>query len=155
MIQPKFQIGQKVICVRVNWLEEKVPCPDCLGKTKWRIITPAGEEWEHDCNTCRNGWYSTGVVSDYRDRVKKEILTIGSIRIDTADKDRPISYMCVETGVGSGSVYDEQNMFATDEEATAWGEAELERVKGLRQAEELKKRAHKKKDSIYKPRKAK
>lgn len=45
-------------------------------------------------------------------------LTIGSIRIDTNDSD-PVSYMCAETGVGSGNIYSEQTLFATQDAAEA------------------------------------
>lgn len=43
-------------------------------------------------------------------------LTIGSVRIDTAGKE-PISYMCSETGIGSGNVYPESYFYATRVEA--------------------------------------
>jgi enhancing lycopene biosynthesis protein 2 len=45
-------------------------------------------------------------------------LTIGSVRIDT-NHESPIEYMCVETGVGSGSVWDERQLYASREEAEA------------------------------------
>lgn len=150
MLKPKFEIGQKVLCVNVDWSEKKIKCPDCLGTKQWEVKTPAGETFQHDCNTCRAGWYSEGVVSEYADRARIRELTIGSIRIDTADLKSPISYMCIETGVGSGSVYDENTMFPNKTEADSYAERELERVKGLRNQEELDQRKHKKKDTIYK-----
>lgn len=52
-----------------------------------------------------------------------EKLTIGSIRIDTNDIDKPVSYMCVETGVGSGSVYYESDLHLTEEEAFRFAQA--------------------------------
>lgn len=64
--------------------------------------------------------------------------------------------MCVETGVGTGGVYDERNLFAEEKDAIAWCDQELIRVKGLRQAEELKRRKNKKNEPcIYGKRKKK
>ena len=40
--------------------------------------------------------------------------------------DSPVSYMCHETGVGSGSIYDERNLFPTKEEAIAFAQAEAD-----------------------------
>ena len=39
------------------------------------------------------------------------------MRIDTNDRDAPVSYMCKETGVGSGSVYRERDLRFTEEGA--------------------------------------
>ncbi len=53
-------------------------------------------------------------------------LTIGSVRIDTAARDysEPVEYMCVETGIGSGSVYRESHLFETESAALVAAEAE-------------------------------
>ena len=56
---PKFEIGQKVINVRVTWSEEKKKCSDCLGSAEWKVIAPSGEEWSVPCNTCSVGYYTT------------------------------------------------------------------------------------------------
>jgi hypothetical protein len=48
------------------------------------------------------------------------------VRIDTAQKQdedyHPVSYMCLETGVGSGAVYYEHRMFDTEEAALAFAQ---------------------------------
>ena len=147
---PKFEIGQRVVCVRVVWSEEKRLCPDCLGAAEWRVLAPSGEEWKVPCNTCSVGYYSTGQVTEYDDRIKKEYLTIGSIQIDTERKDSPVRYMCRETGVGSGTVWDESCLFSIEEDADAYGASELSRVKGVRQSKELKERMHKKTRAVFK-----
>lgn len=148
---PKFEIGQRVVCVRVVWCEEKSPCPDCLGSAEWRVLAPSGEEWKVPCNTCSIGpYYSSGQVVEYDDRIKKEYLTIGSIQIDTERKECPIRYMCRETGVGSGALWEESCLFSSEEDADTYGASELSRVKGVRQAEELKRRRHKKMRTVLK-----
>lgn len=152
--KPKFEIGQKVICVTVRWCEERKACPDCIGSATWNVIAPSGEQWTVPCNTCSEGWYSTGSVLEYDDRIKKEHLTIGSIQIDTERKNSPVRYMCCETGVGSGTIWDESCLFATKDEADAYGAAELNRVRGLRQADQIKHLKQKKEQRLYKPTKA-
>lgn len=147
MIQPKYGVGQKVYAVHVSWLPEKVMCPDCLGKREWSVTLPSGETFQHPCNTCRSGWEVTGLVTNYADRAKIDMLTIGSIQVDTAS-DEPVRYMCVETGVGSGTIHYEKSLHADRESADAYAAAELERVKGLRQAEEMKQRKHRKDEAL-------
>lgn len=147
---PKFEIGQRVICVRVTWGQETKLCPDCLGSAEWRVVAPSGEEWKVPCNTCSAGYYSTGQVVEYSDRIRKEHLTVGSIQIDTERRECPVRYMCRETGVGSGTVWEESCLFATEQEADTYGASELSRVKGVRQAEELKQRNHKKTRAVFK-----
>jgi hypothetical protein len=150
--QPKFKIGDLVHAPRVGWGTKEVPCADCLGKKTWSVTTPAGETFEADCNTCSHGFYgSRGFTEEWGDHLKIELLTVGSVRIDTADEERPISYMCRETGVGSGSIYDEAHLFATREEAEVWGAGEVERVRAYRQAEHAAQNARNKKKSIRKP----
>lgn len=146
-LKSKFNIDQKVFCARVGWGSKEVQCPDCLGTLEWDVILPSGETFKHDCQTCRAGYYSKGTVSEWADHLTIKSLAIGSIQIDT-NSDTPVRYMCHETGVGTGSVYEEEHMFATEEEARAWGESELQRVAGVRQREELERRKRKKSDSL-------
>jgi hypothetical protein len=120
--QPKFRKGQRVYHATTNSETETLPCPDCLGSRRWRVITPAGSELEAECQRCGNyGWSDLPSLKRITWKPYVSPLTIGSIRIDTAAHrdDSPVSYMCEETGVGSGNVYYEKQLFATHEEATA------------------------------------
>jgi hypothetical protein len=148
MIKNKFEIGESVYSIFVGWMKNDVTCPDCLGKLEWEVSLPSKETFKHPCMTCRQGYYSTGIVSNYADNYKIEKRTIGSIRIDTADQSDPIQYMCLETGVGSGQVYGEKSLFKSYDEAVIGAEKELERIKGLKQLEELKRRKNKKEDNL-------
>lgn len=152
MLQPKYEIGQLIFFARSTWGERKIKCPDCLGTKEWKVVCPSGEEFQHSCSTCSHAFYATGTVSEYDDLPKVEALTVGSIQINTADED-PVKYMCRETGVGSGSVYPETQLFATVEEANTFAKAEVIRVKGVRQAEALKELQRNKKRGLYKPKK--
>jgi len=118
---PKWAIGAQVWCSRVEWGQVGVECPDCLGSGKWKVESPAGYHGEVNCPRCSGG----GKVKSETRVGKVQLLTIGSVRIDTAAtrEDGPVSYMCVETGVGSGSIWYEGRLFGTSEEAQADADA--------------------------------
>jgi hypothetical protein len=120
---PKFKVGDRVWIAGTNSVEKQLPCPDCLGSKKWSITSPAGAELELACPRCSNTYRSSDIPSlRYREHVGyASAMTIGSIRIDTAPSlswgDEPVNYMCNETGIGSGSIYRESGLFASEEEA--------------------------------------
>jgi hypothetical protein len=152
---PKFDIGDKVFRAQVEQREVAKQCPDCLGQGIWSGITPAGEEFEVPCSTCGFGFKdkSPGTIQERRLTVTALPLTIGSIRIDTASRnENPVSYMCKETGIGSGTIHHENNLFISEEEAfkrarEILGEREVE----LKEMDK-ERIAKKKKNKVYKPR---
>ncbi|MFA6125496.1 hypothetical protein [Sphingomonas sp.] len=123
---PKYAIGDKVWNYYTTHVEREWPCPDCLGTKKWAVSTPAGGALIVACPRCSGRNIVREMPSlryTARTAAVRE-LTIGSVRIDTAETDRDkVSYMCVETGVGSGSVYNESMLFATEAECKVAGDA--------------------------------
>jgi len=117
-IETKFAIGDVVYHASTHLTTKQHPCPDCKGERKWKAISPAGAEYEFACPRCAATFQSNSDLSLRYQAFAPAVsrLTIGSIRVDTAD-ERGHSYMCVETGVGSGSIYYENDMFLTHEEA--------------------------------------
>lgn len=129
--QPKYDIGQTVWWGKIAHSTTTMECPDCLGTRRWKAITPAGTEVAAECGRC-GSWTSRDLPSLSRTHWKPSAqrLTIGSVRIDTSH-DSPVEYMCRETGVGSGQIYREPDLF-TDETmalATAQFKADLENAK--------------------------
>ncbi len=117
---PKFAIGQSVYRHQIDTVTDSYPCPDCLGEREWTVTTPTGTVLKTACQRCSNPYQTTYPsirFSKYAASVRR--LTIGSIRTDTAPyrAHEAVSYMCHETGIGSGSVYYERDLFATEEEA--------------------------------------
>jgi uncharacterized C2H2 Zn-finger protein len=117
-LKSKYAIGEIVYEASTTTVRKQHDCPDCLGTKKWKAQSPGGGEYEFSCPRCGGGFHSRDDLSlDYTRHVGTvNQLTIGSIRIDTARKD-PVDYMCRETGVGSGSIYSEDRLFQTREEA--------------------------------------
>ena len=132
-IQSKYNRGDSVYCADTIYNKNKIACPDCLGKLKWKITFADGEELEIACQTCRDGYgESSGFVSYREHQPNVNLLTIGTIRYNEDDKE-PFSYMCEETGIGSGRVYYEnKDLFSTKEEATKRAEEMyVERMKEI------------------------
>ena len=117
-ILPKFNIGDTVWLSDTHIERKQRDCPDCLNTRKWHVISPAGVEYDFACPRCKSGYKSyTDISLDYSEAtpiVRK--LTIGSVQFNSLEKSR-FKYMCVETGVGSGYVYDEERLFPTEEQA--------------------------------------
>ena len=118
-ITPKFDINDAVFGIHTKVVTKQHSCPDCLGKREWVVTSPAGSEYKFPCPRCRAGYLSNSDASlNYPVHTPKvRHLTIGSVRTDSNDKERPVSYMCVETGVGSGTVHYESTLFSNKEDA--------------------------------------
>lgn len=119
---PKYHVGQKVFWAHTSQTQVMLPCPDCLGTRTWKVITPGGTELETECQRCERYQHDLPSIRINEHTPVVRELTIGSIRIDTAPsygKESHVEYMCEETGVGSGSIYEQHNLYATRDEALA------------------------------------
>lgn len=117
ILSHRYEVGNAVFFAGYTHHVRTLQCPDCLDSKKWKAVTPAGDELEFSCPRC-TGWQHDGrpLLAEYIPAIRP--LTIGSVRIDTADEKTPITYMCRETGVGSGSVYEEGDLFESEAAAT-------------------------------------
>lgn len=118
-IETKFSIGDVVYKAWTTTVSKQHPCPDCKGSRKWKAVSPAGGEYEFPCPRCAARFMSNRDLSlDYSEFAPSvHKLTIGSVRVDTSSQDRPVEYMCRETGIGSGTIHDQADLFPTEEEA--------------------------------------
>ena len=109
----KYGHGQKV------WARVETPnnvkrqCKFCLGNVKFDIATPGGYLATITCPGCHgyDEWETVGA------KVWAKPLTIGAVTISTVPHRIGVEYMCVETGVGSGTCWPEGVLFATEKEA--------------------------------------
>jgi hypothetical protein len=116
----RFKINQQVFIGRTEWGSKEEICPDCGGDKVWTVITKTFTI-EVPCETCNRGYIAHGTIKDYDFAPVVGRYTIGSIRMDTNDAKDLYTYMCRETGIGSGSVYRESDMFS--DESSAWEHA--------------------------------
>lgn len=121
---PKFKIGQTVWLASAQSTEGKHPCPDCFGSGVWAVKSPAGLETTAPCPRCsRSGYFNNDnripSLSFQKYVACTSKLTIGSITAKTHPytNDDGVEYMCNETGIGSGSLYQEKRLHATEAEA--------------------------------------
>ncbi len=120
----KFDMGQKVWRAHTATETRQHRCPDCLGTKTWHVISPAGGEFSVPCPRCSASYRSDDALRlDYVVHAPSATqLTIGKITASMAtgdDRDAGTKYMCEETGIGSGSLYRENDLFETQGEALA------------------------------------
>lgn len=126
---PKFAMGEKVYAPVVRDAAEEIQCPDCLGSGRWTYKSPAGTTGEVSCPRC--GGQKCLKLRSYRAAV--ECRHVGEIRVSTTPetyggKCEYVRYMCNETGIGSGSLYDEKDLFKTEDGAMIAAQARTARM---------------------------
>jgi gas vesicle protein len=133
----KFNKGDTVYFASTYTTQKFRDCPDCLGKKAWSVTSPAGDEYTFSCPRCGGSYqYHHELSLGYTEFAPKvERMTVGSVRFDSNDDD-PVSYMCEETGVGSGSVYRQGQLFSTEQEAAV--EAEIIAKRRNKEDEQIK-----------------
>lgn len=120
IIETKYNIGDVVYSGHAHHTTSTIECPDCAGSKVIHVIFSGDRKEEVQCVTCKSCWgQSTGRIEKSDVTVSVSRLTIGSVEYG---KERGARYMCDETGIGSGNIYYEDNIFVTKEGAEAYGE---------------------------------
>lgn len=125
-IETMYSVGDVVFHAGTTTQDKQRPCPDCNDTKKWAAVSPAGNEYTFSCPRCASPYRHHDELSlrytAHVPFVRK--LTIGSVQYNShvGSWDSGARYMCVETGVGGGSVYAESDLF--DNEAAALVAAE-------------------------------
>ena len=110
----KYRIGQVVWQARSVWSPKIIKCKVCAGLGTVNAKIPRKKSYVNiKCPEC-NGTRSI-ISEDYSFHSHVKKLTIGSIQIDTYRQT--VKYMMNETGVGSGTLYYQDELFSTEEEA--------------------------------------
>ena len=110
-MKPQYEIGDKVYKAGTDYTDARVSCPDCLGTLKWTVVFADGEAVQVDCQTCKRGYMPPcGYIVYKQWQPSVDLLTIGQIHGWSPDEG--FSYMCDETGIGSGTVHRESDLFS-------------------------------------------
>lgn len=125
----KFDIGQTVWHANTTTQVFQHKCPDCSDARAWEATSPAGGVFRIPCPRCSVQYTSNDELRLNYTKFVPAVrpLTVGQIKASTAigdDWDAGNSYMCCETGIGSGSIYRERDLFATEAEALTAAEAQ-------------------------------
>jgi ssDNA-binding Zn-finger/Zn-ribbon topoisomerase 1 len=132
IIESKFNFGDKVYPIQLMTEQIWIPCNACSGLG---LITLKNNE-EYHCPVCggnkgKSEWQNKKwmLIDNFPEEVKKRYqkrgewlyipLTIGKIDTECYPKEIKISYMCKETGIGSGTNWYETELFISREEAQA------------------------------------
>ena len=118
MLEAKFKINQKVYAVSSKSVSrrEHVKCAVCNSTGKIKIV---GKDNDYNCPVCR-GEMKT-VYDGFEYVISYPKASIGKVQIEEYaaryDEKSRVTYMLKETGVGSGTIWREERLFATEEEA--------------------------------------
>lgn len=114
-ITTKYSIGDKLWVGVTCWIDKSVKCPECeYGYIA--ITLKSGESSHAKCPQC----YGRGRFPTWDFHPVVEEVTIGSVHYASHKiPEQQVSYMCVETGVGSGSIWYEPLLHLTQAEAEA------------------------------------
>lgn len=127
---PRYRIGQRVWVVSTKTERGMHPCPDCHGSKTWKTTTAAGETIDIQCPRCTDWSNSRDLppLAFTRYLPYVQCLTVGSIQIDTAERHGElVKYMCNETGIGSGTVWREDQLHSAEATAHAAAKARASR----------------------------
>ena len=131
LIETKYNLGDIVYPIHKTCEQIWIPCKSC-GETG--IITYNDGE-QDKCPKCwgekgRVEWQSTKwmLIDNYPKEVKNKAIErgdhvwfppfkIGQVRVEQEKNSKEVQYMCVETGVGSGTIWNEDQLFLSKEEA--------------------------------------
>ncbi len=118
-IETKYSLGDFVYQISTYKGNVKVPtnCPVCKDEGIVKL-----NKKDYCCPECRGYTYHT-IEGDIKWYVKNEIGCIGKVGVEIyADKYKnkdEIKYMLDITGIGSGTLWEENRLFLTIEEAQA------------------------------------
>jgi len=113
----KYELNQKVYYPVIEGRAHTLDCPDCLNTGKWKVTTPGGEILEMNCPRCTDIHNRHSLIVEKFDP-SVEMLTVGQRKVqEQLGEEDKVTYMCKETGVGSGSVYREELLYSNHAEA--------------------------------------
>lgn len=115
----KYSVGDTVYRKVPEYRDYRVVmCELCMGTGR---VTIAGAEDRHaECPDCSG---RGDIGKDFPVPAVAQALTIGQVTVTTRNKtdrgEKEVVYMAKQTGIGSGTLHREENLFSTAEEALA------------------------------------
>lgn len=110
-IETKYNIGDLVYPIRNQQNKVHVVCPMCLDKGNITV-----NNFTRICPECygqrQYKWLPTQWDVMYVDASR-----IGKVKVEIFAETKETTYMIEATGIGSGSIWDEDTLFLTSEEA--------------------------------------
>lgn len=112
-LKSKYNIGDKV--VRIDEIRQSIfiPCKACEGTGTYFL----NDSIERKCPECFGNKGKVEWAGTHNWIIMKKDLTIGLIRIEANGNNIKCQYMCEETGIGTGSIWKEEELFLSVEMA--------------------------------------
>jgi len=124
-LKPKYNIGDVVLYPSASYIPVRDGCSDCLESGKAILTLGTKESIEVNCPTCKG----VGNIQRHDWKCCINTMVVGLIKYDSSEG---FSYMCNETGIGSGAVYKEHKLFSDTHLAETVGSQEaLNRMKSI------------------------
>ena len=149
-LKAPFQMGEKVFVGDVSREGYDITCPLCEGSKTATLNGCNHIEETIPCPYCKRGFEVRGTIHVFDVRPMVRNLTIGSVRYDDSDNRGPWSFMCIETGVGSGLVYRCDRIRRSEADATKDAEEQAQQMRAYLEQENLKRFSHTKRDVLLK-----
>jgi hypothetical protein len=111
-IKTKFEIGQEVFAIYNTEKRVAEICPTCNGTRKVTI----NDKLFACPNNCSYGYVYVYTPKHWLIETNSQV---GNVRADIFGDREKIEYMLISTGVGSGRLWNESDLFPTREEAEA------------------------------------
>lgn len=123
-IKTKFNLGDRIFIIHESYQDKEIKCTTCKGSS---FVQISNTNRKIQCSDCFNGIVRKRLPIKYHIINNGLPLKIGKITVEkyretylnkknTSNKNK-IYYMCDETGVGSGTCWNEDICFKTKEEA--------------------------------------
>lgn len=108
IVHTKYSIGDQVYVAHAVYGTRRETCVDCDGKGEFQVN---GKPFTLICPVCCGAWdEKRGWREIHEWQPKVELLTVGQVRVQRGGDDDRTEYMCLETGVGSGSIWKEDDL---------------------------------------------
>lgn len=138
--KPRFGIGDRVYFASWSTKEESLPCPDCAGTQKWKVVMASGE-LETSCQRC------TGYMAN----LPKSRVTVPEVQSIIVRGMRFSSHTWGQENVWEYSSQTQGGQIVTDSTAHATYDSAMEEAK-IRAAESQRKYEEKNAEQIKRER---
>lgn len=115
-IRTKYNLKQVVYNAYCENSAYYVKCEDCDGTGFWQV---SGKDVKVGCQTCNKDqkyWNTPGKIQCFKYFPRVQELTIGQVQATIGHKPE-VRYMCKETGLGSGTLWNERSLTDSEDKA--------------------------------------
>lgn len=127
IVATEFELGQTVYPIHQRWERTQVNCPVCDGTGRLKLVKGG----DVDCTNRECIYGRVTVTNVHKWTPSGDVGQVGQVRFEITspefgDRSDGRRYMLTSTGVGSGTLWNEDDLCASPEDAVA--ECELRNI---------------------------